>query len=128
MGNDAAMVLSINLNVFPDRGSEKYRDYKLDADQPVYSYYPQQDEVDATTSATAKYYQERGFGYTYRDGKKVDCTYLHMLEWINCIRTQSLPSCNVQQGFEESVTYIMSNKSYLEKRVVQWDQEKEMIV
>jgi len=128
MGTDASMVLSINLNVFPDNGSEKYKKFNLDPEEPVFSYNPKQDETDATTSATAKYYQERGFGYTYRNGKKVDCTYLHMLEWINCIRTKKLPSCNVQQGFEESVTYIMSNISYREQRVVKWNQEKEMIV
>ncbi|MGK7396910.1 MAG: gfo/Idh/MocA family oxidoreductase, partial [Candidatus Cyclobacteriaceae bacterium M3_2C_046] len=84
------------------------------------SYNPQQEEVDANTSATTKYNQERGFGYTYRNGKKIDCTYLHMLEWINGIRQGVNPSCNVQQGFEESITYIMSNVSYLEQRTVNW--------
>lgn len=126
-GEDAAMVLSVNLGVFPDRGSERYKEYAGNPEVPLFSYDPKQDEVDAVTSATAKYYQERGFGYTYRNGQKIDCTYLHMLEWVNCIRTNKKPSCDVQQGFEESVTYILSNLAYRQKRTVQWDQEKETI-
>lgn len=122
LGEDAAMVLSVNLGVFPDRGSERYKEYAENPDVPLFSYDPKQDEVDAVTSATAKYYQERGFGYTYRKGQKIDCTYLHMLEWVNCIRAGKTPSCDVQQGYEESITYIMANISYLEKRTVNWSE------
>ncbi|MGK7397328.1 MAG: Gfo/Idh/MocA family protein, partial [Candidatus Cyclobacteriaceae bacterium M3_2C_046] len=47
LGQDAAMVLSINLGVFPDRQSPKYQEYNIDPDVPLFSYNPQQDEVDA---------------------------------------------------------------------------------
>ncbi len=128
MGDDASMVISINLGVFPDRNSDKYKKYKVNPETPIFSYDPKDGEVDAVTSATARYYQERGFGYTYRNGERIDCTYLHMLEWVNCIRNEATPSCDVQQGFEESVTYIMSNDAYLENRSVRWDADQQQVV
>lgn len=52
----------------------------------------------------------------------------HMQDFFNCVRTRSRPKCNEDEGFIETVTYLMSVKSYREKREVRWDWKKEEIV
>ena len=42
-----------------------------------------------------------GLLYTYRDGRRVDTTHLHIAEWIECIREGRQPSCDIDQAFEE---------------------------
>ncbi|RIJ49993.1 gfo/Idh/MocA family oxidoreductase [Maribellus luteus] len=128
LGKDASMEVNVGVAVFPDSQSEKYKKYELESDTPLYTYHPKSDAVDAVTSATAKYYHDRGFGYTYHNGKKLDATYLHVKEWLYCIRQGIQPSCNVNRGFEETTTFYMSNLAYLEKRVVEWDAENEKII
>jgi predicted dehydrogenase len=128
LGRDASMEINISAAVYPDRQSERYKEYGLNHDEPIYSFHPRVDLVDAVTSATAKYYHERGFGYSYHNGQRIDATYLHMKEWMHCVRNGIQPSCNIDRGFEETVTFYMSNLAYLEKRVVGWDPEKEIII
>jgi len=128
MGTEAAMKVNIGLSLYADRRSEKYKDFASDPGTPFYAFNPKTSEIDAVTSATAKYYHERGWGYTYIDGKRVDCTHLHMKEWINAIRNGDTPSCNIDRGFEESVTYIMSNLSYLNKKQISWEKDAEKVI
>jgi predicted dehydrogenase len=128
LGKEASMEVNVGVAVYPDSSSKKYKPYKLPSDLPMFTYHPKATAVDAVTSATAKYYHDRGFGYTYVDGKKMDCTYLHLKEWFYCIRNGKQPSCNVDRGFEETVTFSMANRAYLEKRVVEWDSVKEEII
>jgi predicted dehydrogenase len=128
LGTDASMEVNVGTAVYPDRQSDRYKAYKMEDGNPMFAYHPKTDVADAITSATAKYYHDRGFGYTYHDGQRVDATYLHMKEWLYCIRNNQLPSCHVERGFEETVTFYMANKAYLEKRIVEWDAEKEVII
>jgi predicted dehydrogenase len=128
LGQDASMEVNVGVSVFPDSESLKYSKLNLGSDTPMFTYHPKSDVVDAVTSATAKYYHDRGFGYTYHNGKKIDSTYLHVKEWLFCIRNGKQPSCNVDRGFEETTTFYMSNVAYLEKRVVEWDAENEKII
>ncbi len=127
LGSDASMEVNVGVAVYPDKQSKKYKEKIHDFDSPIYTYNPKNEEVDAVTSATAKYYHERGFGYTYHDGKRIDATYLHMKEWLYCIRNKQEPSCSVDKGFEETVTFYMANLAYLEKRVVEWDELNQKI-
>jgi len=84
--------------------------------------------VDAVSSATAKYYADRGLEFTYLDGRQVSTTRLHLSEWLNCIRNGEKPSCSIDRGFEEAITAHMATRSFLEGRKVKWDKESEEII
>jgi predicted dehydrogenase len=128
LGADAAMEVNVGVAVYPDKQSSRYRDFKPEGEKPMFAYHPKADVADAITSATAKYYHDRGFGYTYHEGQRIDATYLHMKEWLYCIRNNFPPSCSVDRGFEETVTFYMANKAYLENRITMWDPDTETIV
>ena len=134
MGHDAYIELSDTLLVNVDPQSTRY---KADLEQgiiepfkPIFSYVPGQESIDAITSPTEKYFAGRGLLYTYRDGKAVDTTHLHLREWLNCIRLAngSQPSCNIDQAFEEAITAHMGTISYHEKRMTFWDEQNEKII
>ena len=132
MGHDASMDLSSNMVINVDRDSDRYSHQiekgLIDPDVPLYTYTPGMKQVDAITSPTEQYFAGRGLLYSYRDGKRVDTTFLHIKEWVDCIREGKQPSCNVDQGFQEAIAAHMGTISYHEKRKVYWDEEKQKIV
>lgn len=134
MGHDAYLELSDTLIVNVDPRSTRYKE-KLEQGlvkpfNPIFTYVPGQGAVDAVTTPTEKYFAGRGLLYTYRDGKAVDTTHLHLREWINCIRAANgtQPSCNIDQAFQEAMAAHMGTLSYKEGRRTYWDKEKEVIV
>jgi predicted dehydrogenase len=138
MGHDGYMELSDSLTIYADRESTKYRE-KIDKkiinpELPVYTYIPGRNNVDAVATPTEKYFASRGLLYTYRGGKRVDTTHLHIKEWIDCIRESKAqgkllqPSCNIEQGFEEAISAHMATIAYRENRKVFWDPEKEKVI
>jgi predicted dehydrogenase len=126
LGDKGTMEVNVGLALYPD--SRGGNGETMDTDVPFFTYHPGSTAVDAVTSASTKYYEDRGFGYSYDNGQRVDATYLHVKEWLHCIRTGEEPSCHVQKGFEETVTFYMANRSYLEKRMVEWDPDKMEII
>jgi len=132
MGHDAYMEIGADLQIYADLNSTKYKekiqDGFIDPSIPIYSFNPGMKQVDAITSATEQYFAGRGLLYTYRGGKRVDTTHLHVKEWIDCIRQGIQPSCNVEVGFQEAITAHMGTVSYHENRKVFWDKEKQEIV
>ncbi len=128
MGEDGTLEASVGLVVYPDSKSKKFKEFQDSPKDPIFAYNPKDGGVDGVTSATTKAYLESGFGYTYNNGQQIDCSYLHLKEWLWCIRNGKQPSCSVDRGFEESVTFYMSNLAYLENRVVEWDAENEKII
>lgn len=132
MGHDASMELGSNLVIKADRHStrykEKIREGIIDPDLPLFAYSPGMKNVDAVTSPTEQYFAGRGLLYTYRGGKRVDPTHLHIKEWLNCIRNGGQPSCNIDHGFEEAMAAHMGTIAYKENRKVFWDAENEQIV
>jgi predicted dehydrogenase len=138
MGHDGYMELSDSLTIYADRESDKYKEKiqskVINPELPIYTYIPGRNNVDAIASPTEKYFASRGLLYTYRDGKRVDTTHLHVKEWIDCIRESMAqgkliqPSCNIDQGFEEAISAHMATISYREKRKVFWDAEREAVV
>ncbi len=132
MGHDAYMELGNTIAIYPDPGSTRYAEKItnniLKPDLPMYSYFPGKENVDAITSATELYFADRGLLYTYRGGKRMDTTHLHLKEWLDCIRSGEKPSCDIHQGFEEAITAHMGTLSYLHKKQVQWDADKEKIL
>src|SRR5690554_1110026 len=130
MGHDATMEVGSSLSVTIDPRSERYRDRiaegKIKTNEPFYHYVPGRD-LDAITSATELYFAERGLLYSYVGGKRYNTTYLHLHEWLECIRTGKQPSCDIDQGFQEAITAHMGTRAYLEGRTMYWDAEKEEI-
>ena len=131
MGHDGHMELGNNLTVYATRESTRYREKiengLIDPNVPIYSYIPGRKDVDAVASATEQYFAGRGLLYTYRGGKRVDTTHLHIAEWIQGIRENKQPSCDIDQAFDEGITSAMSTIAYRENRKVYWDKENEEI-
>lgn len=128
MGHDATMDLSATLSVYPDARSTRFKDWlgagMVTPEVPMYSYNPAAKGVDAVTGATAKYFANKGMMYTYRDGKRVDSTFLHIREWLSCIRHGGKPSCSMKEGFEEAISAHMATASLRLGKRVMWDHEK----
>lgn len=132
MGHDANISIGGELTVYADPESTRYKPLidkgVIDPANPLFLYSPGSKRIDAVTSATAKYFAGRGLLYTYRQGKRVDTTHLHIKEWTDCIRTNQQPSCNIDQGFQEAITAHMATISYREGVKVYWDAEKQQVV
>ncbi len=132
MGHDGAMELGANLTIMADREStrfaEKIRQGIIDPSLPLFAYRPGLKSIDAITSASERYYLDRGLTYTYRNGKSVDISHLHLKEWLECIRTGGTPSCDIDKAFEVTIACHMATRSYLEQRRVQWDPVQQKIL
>jgi predicted dehydrogenase len=132
MGHDASMELGNVINITADRDSTRYKEQIkagfIDTSGPMISFNPTVGKVDAVTSATEKYYAARGLISTSINGREVDITYLHIREWIDCIRTGKTPSANIEMAFQEGMTCMMAHKAYIEKRRVEWDPVNKKIV
>lgn len=132
MGHDAAMEVGYNLTVTADRESTRYKEKIMNniinTSLPLFTYTPGAKGIDAVTSATERYFATRGLTYTYREGRQVDTTHLHIKEWLECIRIGGQPSCNIDCGFEEAITCHMATLSYLQGRKVEWDATNKRIV
>ena len=131
MGHDGHMDLGSNLTVYADRDSTRYREKirsgLIDPETPIYSYIPGRKDVDAVATPTEQYFAGRGLLYTYRGGRRVDTTHLHVAEWIQAIRENKQPSCDIDQAFEEGISAAMATIAYRENRKVTWDKDKEEI-
>jgi len=132
MGQDASLELGRSLTVWAEKQSTKYRS-RIEAGiinptTPMVRYDVGQKNVDAISSATSKYFADRGLISTYRDGKRVNTTNLHIEEWLNCIRNGGETSCNIDQGFQEAITAHMATISFKEGRKVLWDANNERII
>lgn len=125
MGHDATMQLGQSLMVYADPMSTRYlpmiEEGIIQPDVPIYAYDPRAEGVDAVTGATAKYFANKGLMYTYRDGKRVDATLLHMREWLSAIRNGGKVSAGIQEGFEEAISAHMATISYRTGKRVEWD-------
>ncbi len=132
MGTDASMEVSNILEITVDQDSARYKEKiaqgVIPTDSPFYTYVPGQNSSDTVTSATELYFAKRGLLYTYVNGKRYDTTHLHIREWLECIRQQKTPSCNIDQAFEEAITAHMGTRAYLEGRTMYWDPDKQEIV
>jgi hypothetical protein len=130
-GSDAWMKLGMNIFVIADRHSQRYeqkiKQQLMNPSTPFISYTPESG-IDAVTSASEKYYARQGLVYTYKGGQKINVTYLHVQEWLDCIRNGGTTSCNIDHAFEDAITCLMATKSYQEGRKVFWDQVQEMVI
>jgi len=132
MGHDASIEikdgLSVRIEPNSTRFKEKIEKGAINPYIPIYNYIPGKNKIDGVVTPTEQYFAQRGLLYTYRDGKRVDTTFLHIKEWIDSIRSNTKPSCNIDRGFEEAITAHMGAISYRENRKVYWDNDREIIV
>ena len=133
MGHDATLELGNELKVRAEATSTRYRDLiedgVIDLNVPMYAYDPSGGGgVDAVTGATAKYFADKGLLYTYRDGKRVDSTFLHLREWLSGIRNGEPVSCGIEEGFDEAISAHMSCIAVRLGKRVEWDRENRRLV
>ncbi len=130
MGSDATMEIGSDISITIDPDSIKYKDKieqgLIKTDEPFYRYVAGKN-IDAISSATEMYFAKRGLLYSYIDGKRYNTTYLHLREWLTCIRQGLQPSCGINEGFEEAITAHMGTRAYLEGKTMYWDKEKQKI-
>jgi predicted dehydrogenase len=132
MGKEAYMELGAALKITADGESLRYKKQMeegiIPTTGPMLYIKPGSAKVDAITSATARYYAERGLDKTFIDGREVDVVHLHLKEWLDCIRNGGIPSANIERAFEEGVACVMAHLSYVEKRRIEWDPVNRKIV
>ena len=125
MGHDATMEVMQNLTVNAEWESTRYKDKIdkkiIDPDLPLVAFSQGAKGIDTVTSATEKYFAGRGLMYTYKGGRIMDVTHLHIADWLDCIRNGGQPRCNIDQGFEEAITCHMATRSFQEGRRMEWD-------
>ncbi len=131
MGRDASMELGSTIKLAIDNNSKRFKK-QIAAGKIVPGEYLESfdfgQEIDAVSSATAKYYASRGLTTAKVGGVSVDLTYLHIKEWLDVIRNGGETSANIERSFEEGVAVQMAQKAYIEKRQVRWDSIKRRIV
>ncbi|MCK9208514.1 MAG: Gfo/Idh/MocA family oxidoreductase [Salinivirgaceae bacterium] len=120
LGSEASMDIDRTIMMYKDSYSERYKEIKAGDSEPLFYYEPTAN-IDAVSSATSKAYMKGGFGPTFIDGKVADVTFLHVKEWVDAIRGQGKPSCGIDEGFEEAVTFNLANLAYVHKKMVRWD-------
>lgn len=130
MGTDATIELGSTLNVIVDGASTQYKD-KIEKGiikpgEPFYRYASGK-SIDALSSATEMYFAERGLLFSYVEGKRYNTTFLHVREWLECIRQGLKPSCGIEEAFEEAITAHMGTRAFLEGRTMYWDKDKQEI-
>ena len=140
MGHDATMTLGGMSNygnvggfsVTADRESTLYRDRLnsgvINSKYPIYNYSPGSKQIDGVTSATSQYFANKGLLYTYRDGRRVDPTHLHIKDWLDSIRGGTQPRCNIDVAYHEAVACAMATESYLTGRRVEYDAKNRKLI
>lgn len=132
MGHDATLELGNTLRVYPDGRSTRYKELlesgRAHPNTPIYIFDPAAGDVDGITSATSKYFADKGLLWTYLDGKRVDTSMLHLKEWLAAIRHGTPVSCGIDEGFEEAMSAHMAGLSWKLGRRMEWDPVMEEIV
>ena len=132
MGSDANMEVGSTLKLTANSDSMQYkneiRNGLISTTKPFYTYPQKPLNLDGITSATERYYAERGLTDTKVGGKSIDITHLHVKEWIDVIRNGGATGCNIDIAFDDTVAVLMAHKSYVEKRRVEWDPIKRKII
>jgi predicted dehydrogenase len=132
MGHDASMEVGANLVVTPNEDSTKYKNKiktgLIDTSEPLFKYPSSKLNLDGITTATEKYYAERGLIDTNISGKNIDLTHLHIKEWLDAIRNGGTTGCNIERAFQDTAAMLMVHKSYIENRKVEWDPVNKRIV
>ena len=110
------------------RYKERLESGIINTQYPIYTYSPGSKQIDGITSATSRYFANKGLLYTYREGKRVDPTHLHIKDWLDSIRSGGQPKCNIEVALHEAVACHMATESYLQRKQIEWDPIKRRII
>jgi len=139
MGHDATMQMGGQSGggsvhgfiVKADSESTRYKDRLesgiISTQYPIYTYSPGSKQIDGITSATSRYFANKGLLYTYREGKRVDPTHLHVKDWFDAIRSGGQPKCDIEQALHEAVACHMATESYLQGKQMEWHEDTHTI-
>ena len=127
MGNEATMQVGAKLEVFPDPRSKKYaakiRSGELNPNTSLVQYDSNTpSDLDGISSATTKYFMQKGMMYTNENGKRISPTYLHIREWLDSIRNGTPTSCNIDEAYAEAISAHMAVEAYKTGRKISWDE------
>ena len=134
LGDEATMDLTDGVDVYADPESKRYADLmeagKVRPDEPMISYRNVAGKgIEAITSATSQWTVQKGLLYTYRGGKRVDTTYLHIKNWLDHVRDNNHETmCDIDDGFQESITAHMANVSLRLGCRVRWDEVNQQVI
>ncbi len=133
LGDEATMDLTGGVDVYADPRSHKYRKWldngKVKPDEPMISFRNVAGKgIEAITAATAQWTVAKGLLYTYRGGRLINTTYLHIKDWIDHIRDNNPKTmCDIDDGFQEAITAHMATYSYLNGTRVNWNEEAQEV-
>lgn len=139
MGHDATMQMGgqsgggsvhgfvINADEFSTQYKEWLEKGVYKPNDPIYTYPPESKQIDGITSATSRYFANRGLLYTYRESKQVDTTHLHVKDFLDAIRSGGQPKCDIEQALHEAVACHMATESYLQGKQMEWHEDTHTI-
>ena len=140
MGHDATMQMggqsgggsihgfAVTADELSTQYKERLENGVINPNYPILTYSPGSKDIDGVTSATSKYFANKGLLYTYREGKRVDPTHLHVKDWLDSIRDGSQPRCNIDVAYHEGVACAMATESYLTGRRVEYDAKNRRLI
>ena len=132
LGTEGTMTVSWKLESFADRFSEKYGEQiereQINPRNPIVSIEDPGAARAQQAAPSQLWLAGRGATSTTRGGQEFDTTFLHMNEFIDCVRTREQPSASDENSFVSPLACHMATQSYLREGLVRWDAERELIV
>jgi hypothetical protein len=61
------------------------------------------------------------------EGKDKDLDYLHMRNFLDCVKSRQTPNCDVEQGHKSTVFAHLANVSLATRSRIEWDSARERI-
>lgn len=133
-GHDATMDLSGGrARVYIDADSDRYAERIEKGEWEI----PVGNEADraalakirAETSDTRRWTIDKGIYVDIIDGREINVTALHILNFVESIRAGNLKTnCHLDIAFEEAVTAHMAKLAFLRGRRIRWDRKREKVV
>lgn len=132
-GRDATLDMTNGIKIVFDKDSDKYAD-RIAKGEWMMTIGNEKDgavleQVKAQTMDTMQWTFGKGIYIEIIDGKEINVTALHALNFVETIRgTSKATNCGIDLAFEEAVVAHMSTQAYLRGTRVRWDAKNEKIV
>ncbi|MBI1783549.1 Gfo/Idh/MocA family oxidoreductase [Candidatus Sumerlaeota bacterium] len=133
-GHDATLDMSNGVKVILDKDSDRPEYIEMMKNNqwvlPLGDVADQaaREKVKAQTSDTSQWTIGKGIYIDIIDGKQVNVTALHVLNFVECIRKGNVKTnCHVDMAFDEAVIAHMATQSFRRGCRVRWDAKNEKI-
>lgn len=131
-GRDGMLVVSFDLNVFPDYYSTRYAkdiaSRKMRAEEAFIKFDGPAHDPKLKTSPSAAWADGKGLTFTMVGEKQADVTRLAIEEFYQNVRGKSSPRCGINEGFTVAATCHMGTMSLREGRKIRFDKKTERLV